>query len=125
MSKKFELLHSDNITFLDGDGYHTLFRIRATKDFGFVKKGDLGGYVENEANLSHDGTAWILPDAKVYAAALVCDDGLLYGDAELFGNARLCGNAQEGYEHIGGDAIIGCPPKPPSKQKPQFPSPPA
>lgn len=33
----------------------TLFRIRALRDFGNVKAGDLGGFVETEDNLSHEG----------------------------------------------------------------------
>ena len=30
----------------------TLYRIEALKDFGNVKKGDKGGYIESEVNLS-------------------------------------------------------------------------
>ena len=37
----------------------TLHRIQAIKDFGDVHKGDLGGFVENKNNLSHDGDAWV------------------------------------------------------------------
>ena len=32
-----------------------LHRIRATVSFGFVKIGDLGGWIEKEENLSHEG----------------------------------------------------------------------
>lgn len=34
---------------------HILHRIKALKDFGDVKKGDLGGWVEDIHNLSHKG----------------------------------------------------------------------
>ena len=34
---------------------HKLHRIKALKDFGDVKKGDLGGWIEKESNLSQDG----------------------------------------------------------------------
>ena len=44
----------------------TLHRIRALKDFGNVKAGDLGGWVEHEGNLSQDGDCWI------YYPAIVC-----------------------------------------------------
>ncbi|WP_375623495.1 MULTISPECIES: hypothetical protein [unclassified Bartonella] len=37
----------------------TLYRIRALKNFGDVKKGDLGGWVESEENLSHEDDCWI------------------------------------------------------------------
>ena len=33
----------------------TLYRIEALKDFANVKKGDKGGYVEKEDNLSQEG----------------------------------------------------------------------
>lgn len=36
-----------------------LYRIEALKDFGDVKAGDLGGYIESEDNLSRDGNAWV------------------------------------------------------------------
>ena len=38
-------------------GFRTLHRIRAVINFGDVKVGDLGGFIEREENLSHDGTA--------------------------------------------------------------------
>ena len=37
---------------------HTLHRIRAVRDFGDVKAGDLGGFIEKEDNLSHEGNVW-------------------------------------------------------------------
>ena len=48
-----------------------LFQIRALKDFGDVKVGDLGGYIEKEENLSHGGNAWVYDDALVYDDACV------------------------------------------------------
>ena len=36
----------------------TLRRIVATRDFGDVKKGDVGGFIQAEGNLSHEGTCW-------------------------------------------------------------------
>lgn len=33
----------------------TLYRIKALREFSNVKAGDLGGFVESESNLSHDG----------------------------------------------------------------------
>lgn len=35
-------------------GGHILHKIQAVRDFGDVQKGDLGGWVESEENLSHD-----------------------------------------------------------------------
>ena len=51
----------------------TLHRIRALRDierYG-VKKGDLGGFIEKEDNLSHGGNAWVSSNAWVYDNAKV------------------------------------------------------
>ena len=60
-NKKYELLKDDAITSFG----RTLYRIKATTDFGDVKKGELGGYIEKEENLSHLGNAWVSDDARV------------------------------------------------------------
>ena len=49
----------------------TLHRIRAVAEFGLVKIGDLGGWIEKEENLSHEGKAWVCGDAKVCGNAEV------------------------------------------------------
>ena len=41
----------------------TLFQIKAEMDFGNVSKGELGGYIEKEDNLSQDGNAWVSGNA--------------------------------------------------------------
>ena len=56
----------------------TLYRIRAVRDFGSVKTGEFGGYIEKEENLSHFGDAWVSGDARVSGNAWV------YGNAEVF-----------------------------------------
>ena len=37
----------------------TVKRIKAVKDFGSTKAGELGGFIESEDNLSHRGNCWI------------------------------------------------------------------
>ena len=37
----------------------TLYHIEALRDFDDVKKGERGGYVENEDNLSHYDNCWV------------------------------------------------------------------
>ena len=49
-----------------------LHRIRAVAEFGLVKVGDLGGWIEKEENLSHEGKAWVCGNAKVWGNAEVC-----------------------------------------------------
>ncbi|WP_019221607.1 hypothetical protein [Bartonella senegalensis] len=83
IKKKYKL--TDETLKIDGI---TLYRIRALKDFGDVKEGDLGGFVEHESNLSHDGNCWIYDNAIVY------DDTVVYDNAEVFGNARIFGDAE-------------------------------
>lgn len=83
--KKYELVKEDKKIFTDGGA---IYRIKALKDFENVKAGDLGGYIENESNLSHDGNCWVYDKAKVYENAKV------FGNAEVSGNATVGGEAQ-------------------------------
>ena len=76
--KKFELT-AESVTNNFGK---KLFRIKSLVDFGDVKKDELGGFVEKEENLSHDG------DARV------CGNAEVSGDARVYGNARVYGDAQ-------------------------------
>ena len=93
--KKFELTTNTKIWF-----GRKLFQIKALISFGNVKEGELGGYIEKEANLGHSGNAWVYGDAKVYGDAWVCGDAKVYGNAwvcgnaEVYGNAEVCGNAE-------------------------------
>lgn len=48
-----------------------LHRIRALRDFGNVKAGDLGGWTERYENLSQTGAAW------VFDSGIVCDSGVV------------------------------------------------
>ena len=57
-------------------GEKILYQIEALKDFGDVKAGDLGGYIESEENLSLYDNAWV------------------YGDAQVLGNGQVFGDAQ-------------------------------
>jgi len=49
---------------IEADGC-SLHRIEALRDFGEVKAGDLGGFIESESNLSHTGNAWVYGDTKL------------------------------------------------------------
>ena len=48
-----------------------LCRVIALRDFADVKKGDIGGRIQNEKNLSQDGNAWVSGNAQVSGNALV------------------------------------------------------
>ena len=87
--KKFELT-SEFITNIFGT---KLFRIKALIEFGNVKAGELGGFVEKEENLNHEGNAWVYGNAEVYGNARVYGNASVCDDARVYGNARVCGNA--------------------------------
>ena len=104
MDKKYKLIKSD----IKG-----LYRVKAVRDFGNVKKGDIGGYVQSEDNLSHEGYCW------VHGNAIIHDNARIYGNAQISdcavidGNARIYGNAQisdcaviDGNVRIYGDSEI-------------------
>lgn len=106
--KKYRLLDSDTRVLFG----RTLFRIQALISFSDVQEGDLGGYIEKEENLSHDGNAWVYNNAQVFDEARVCgdaqiydnacvsnnahiyEDARIYGSACISGNAYICGDAQ-------------------------------
>lgn len=94
MDKKYELVKEDSIEFYD----RTLYRIRALKDFVLINdvtmhKGDFGGYVQSEENLSQEGNCWVSGDACVYGDARVYDNARVFGDACVYGNAWVYGEA--------------------------------
>ena len=71
-----------------GDKENGMWRIVACKDTPFAKKGELGGLVQSENNLSQDGDCWIDKDA------CVCEDAVVSGNAYVGGNAYVAGNAE-------------------------------
>ena len=101
--KKYELLKEDTISLMG----RTLYCVRYLCDFANIKKGDLGGYIEKEENLSHDGNARVCGNAWVYDNARVYGDAWVYGNARVFGNVRLFGDAWVcGYAEVFGDARV-------------------
>ena len=85
----------------------TLYRIRALRDFGNVKKGALGGFVQSEANLSHYGDSWVYSDAKVFDRARVIENGKVFYKAEVNGKAIVSKNSRVDYKaHVCGKAIL-------------------
>ena len=88
--KKYELLVDDTITFLGVQ----LFRIKALISFSGIEKGEVGGYITSEKNLSQSGNAWVYGNARVYGNAEVSGDAEVYGNAEVSGDAEVSGNAR-------------------------------
>ena len=88
--KKYELLADDTIEFYG----RTLHRIKACKDFGNVKSGELGRYIESENNLSQVGDCWVYDNACVCGSARVWDNARVYDNACVCGSARVYGSAE-------------------------------
>lgn len=106
--KKYEML-KDKIE-MEG---HTLYRIKALKNFGDVKAGDLGGYIEKTENLLQEGDCWVYDEACVYGDAFVfgnaevSDSACIYDNARVFGEARVFAKARVfGEACVYGDACI-------------------
>ena len=88
MKKKYELTDAK----IDIFG-HILHRIEACRSFSNIRAGDLGGYIESEANLSHVGNCWVSGNARVFSKACVFENAQISGKACVFENAQISGNA--------------------------------
>jgi len=102
MDKKYEFTNET----LEWRG-RTLHRIRALRNFSNVKAGDLGGWVESERNLSHEGNCWLYSEAKAYYNSRISDDACVFSYAELSGNASAHDNARlSGRANASGNARL-------------------
>lgn len=100
---KYEIVKEMSLSF---EGVK-LYRIRALESFGNVTKGQLGGFIENEINLSQTGNCWIYDNGKVDNGAQILDNATIHGEAyvsgqvQIDGHARIRGNACIlGFHHI-------------------------
>ena len=84
------------ITEIEHPKYPWLHRIQALIDVNEkVPEGTLGGFVENENNLSQEGTCWIYDDA------ICCENGEVKEEAALYD-----GSLVRGYAVVTGDATF-------------------
>ena len=98
MQNKYKLLKDETRKSAHGD---TLYRIEALKDFYGVKKGDKGGYIQGEWNLSQTGNCWVHDEAYVWQDAVVSEDATIRGDAKVYGDAIVRGDTE-----VFGNAVI-------------------
>ena len=87
--KKYELIKETETIFMGRE----VFRVKALKNFGNVKAGDVGGWVCSENNLSQEGDCWIYDDAKCLDNAKMFDNAVMFGNAKMFDNARILNNS--------------------------------
>lgn len=96
MAKKFKL--TEETKELHGI---KLYRIEALINFGGVKAGEKGGYVQKEENLDQSDNAWVSDDAQVFGDAWVS------GDAQISGNALVdCTNKLITISPIGSESGV-------------------
>jgi len=103
MDKKYEILKDRSLTMNGSE----IYRIKALKDFGDVKAGDIGGYVASEENLSHEGPCWVYDIAMVYHSAKVKDNAIVRGNAHVYNEAQVLHNAiVEGHARVFGYSSV-------------------
>lgn len=95
---------------LNYDGI-TLRQIRALKDFSAadgiaVIAGQVGGYIEDEKNLSHDGACWIDETSYVYGYGVVKDDAQVRAESRVYDFAEVSGKAVIEYSQVYTHACI-------------------
>lgn len=84
-----------------------LYRIKALIDFNDIKKGDLGGWIESELNLSQDGLCWIYDDdSTVSEKAIVSGNAKITGYSTINGVCKIYDNATINSSDIGGTSEI-------------------
>ena len=126
MEKKYKL--TDETIEFNGVKLH---RIEALRDLVCVKKGDKGGFVQSEKNLSQFGNCWIFDDSKaignshvlknavlsgnsiicdnavasefswIFSHSIVCEKALISNNARIYYNSVVCGNS-----YVAGDAKV-------------------
>lgn len=116
LSKKYEFT-GETMTIHDErqNEDHLLHRIVALKDIEInenikISKGELGGFVESEENLSQEGNCWLDGHehylAVAYGNAKILDDAYVDGETIVYDNAEIGGNAKIVDSKIGGNCIV-------------------
>jgi UDP-3-O-[3-hydroxymyristoyl] glucosamine N-acyltransferase len=70
------------------------YRLKSLKEFGDVKKGDIGGYIRKYNNLSQFGDCWVYENAMITDDALISENAKIFGSSFISDNARITGNAK-------------------------------
>lgn len=93
--------------------YHSAHRIKAVRNFGIIEEGELGGYIQDEKNLSHSNLAWvgdnavILDNASVFGNAYVSGKSVISQNAKVYGDANVGGNSSMyGVSKVSGNSAV-------------------
>lgn len=96
--RKYELIA---ITITDESLEHiavdhtTLFRIKALIDIPTlgVKEGDLGGFVQSELSVSHQGNCWIADNSFIEACSTITGNALVKDNSTIYQKSTISGDA--------------------------------
>lgn len=93
MGQKYEIVWGNRQCEYGDNGGPLLYQIRALRDIGDkVKKGDLGGWVMDEVNLSQEGDCWIDKNVFVKHAARVHGNAYISGKCNISDSAEVYGD---------------------------------
>jgi len=101
--------------------YKKLRQIVALADVpGVCSKGDFGGYIESESNLSQEGSCWVADNCFVFNSAKILDNAVITGnvfvsdaaivknDSVIEGKCKIMGHAViSGQSHLSGKLEVG------------------
>lgn len=91
-------------------GQHiTLHRIVALRDIPEhgIMRGQTGGHIQSEANLSHEGSSWVARTAIVSGNAIVSENAIVGFMSRVMGDAHVKGNAKiENFSTVSENAVI-------------------
>lgn len=82
------------------------YRIYALKSFNDVKKGDKGGLISREINLSHYGNCWIYQGSKVTGHSYISHNAEIRGESRIE-NSTISGEVVISDTSVRGSTIKG------------------
>ena len=120
MNKKYEFTNVVMEVVSDTTCEKTLLhQIISLIDIGDISAGTVGGFIESEENLSHDGNCWVgecgiaMGNSRVYEDAVVTSYGIvkdnanIHGSCIIRGGAVICNRAEIfGNTIIDGDIVV-------------------
>ncbi len=101
MNKKYELTTYT----IEHEGVR-LYMIRACRSFGSVRRGDHGGFIESEVNLSHEGDCWVYCPSKAYEQCRIEGDATVKCASEVFGSAKITDSASVSCRSVVGGGMV-------------------
>jgi len=105
VNRKYEIVQDDS--FYSYNRCYTYYRIRALRDFGWIKKGQLGGYIGPGATLSHEGNCWLADEAMIANGTSVEGNAWVGGYADIRTGCTIKDNAfVSGFANIIGATTV-------------------